>query len=66
VNYKRLACYEDCPGTFGYIFVVGRIMDPRYSPEVFHIFRNVNSVTTVSLKKNNIKHHKITLCCPFK
>ena len=21
VNYKRLACYEHCPGTFGYTFV---------------------------------------------
>ena len=21
VNYKRLACYEHCPGTFGYIFI---------------------------------------------
>jgi len=22
VNYKRLACYEHCPGTFGYTFVL--------------------------------------------
>jgi hypothetical protein len=22
LNYKRLACYEHCPGTFGYTFVL--------------------------------------------
>ena len=26
MNYKRLACYEHCPGTFGYTFVCKNIL----------------------------------------
>jgi len=28
VNYKRTACYEHCPGTFEYTFV---LTDPRHT-----------------------------------
>ena len=34
VNYKRLACYEHCPGTFGYTLVYQMVMTPIiYTPE---------------------------------
>ena len=46
VNYERLACYEHCPGTFGYTFVVywtgsqisGRICEFSFVAIVFRIY----------------------------
>jgi len=36
VNYKRLACYEHCPGTFGYTYVLyGRKEEDRKSEKSF-------------------------------
>jgi len=55
VNYKRLACYEHCPGTFGYTLVYAvtsisrdtKIEQFNASQSVSHKGNNLNTVFTI-------------------
>ena len=37
MNYKRLACYDHCPGTFGYTYVYTILYIPKILHENFDV-----------------------------
>ena len=68
VNYKRLACYEHCPGTFGYTFVLNcntlHFWD-RFGPHFQACSVSTTVITWWLWKKMGTKHIPKTQCIIF-